>query len=159
MQIYNVNFIRLMKMFTIIMLRTTVLFEEILKSCTVALTNVHTELMRFRNEVFAQMQYTPQICSLRKLLNDKYDRIQRRIYIIDGVERNYTMMYRTNENKPLMMSSGSYELINRRDNVFLPDEFLVVIPTSLSMLENKVKTSLNQYKLVTKKYKIRYENL
>lgn len=159
MQIYNVDFFKLFKLFTIIMLRGTVLLDELLKSCSAGLINMHTELLGFRTAILHRMQYNSQVCYLRKLLNDAYDATLRRIVIFDAVQRAYTIMYRTNEQRPLMLSDSDYTLIDRRDTILQVDEFLVLVPHDLQEVENKIKTSLNQYKLVTKQYKIRYENI
>lgn len=156
---YNVDFYKLFKLFTIIMLRATTLLIELLKSCSAGLTNMHIEFLSFRTETLNRMQYSSQVCYLRKLLNDFYDATLRRIAIFDSVQRAYTIMYRTNEERPLMMSTTDHTLINRRDTILQIDEFLVIVPVELESEENKIKTLLNQSKLVTKQYQIRYENI
>ena len=159
MQIYNVDFIKLFKIFTVIMLRSTTLLNELLKSCSAGIINMHTELISFRNATLHRMQYSSQVCYLRKLLNDAYDSTLRRILIYDAEQRSYTMMYRTVEERPLMLTNSDYYLINRRDTILQIDEFIVIVPDGLQTDKNKIKASLNQYKLVTKQYQIRYETI
>lgn len=156
---YNVDFSKLFKMFTIIMLRTTNLLTLILNSFSAPLSLLHAEFLNNRESVLEQMSYNSQLFSLRKLLNDLYDSTSRRFTIVDGLQRDYTMLYRTDENRPLMLSNSDYTLIVRRDTVLQSDEFLVLAPLEAEIDDGKIKSKLNEYKLVTKKYKIRYENI
>lgn len=160
MQVYNIDFQKLFKLFTIIMLRATTLFSELLKACSAGLTNMHAEFMSFRAVTLNRMQYSSQVCYLRKLLNDKYDSSDRRISVVDGDVRGYLFMYKTTEDKPVMINETTPpEMIYRRDSIFYLGEFLVVVPDELSQLDAKIRASLNEYKLVTKQYQVRYENV
>jgi hypothetical protein len=64
-------------------------------------TSLHGRFLIFRKRVVYDLHITPQVCSMEKALNDRWDIVQRRIFITRGVERNPVVLFRKVELKKL----------------------------------------------------------
>lgn len=58
---------------------------------------LHYNWQQFRNENIYKLNHTGQICYLRSSLNDKFDPVQRRIYIGEGSFYETTYLYTESE--------------------------------------------------------------
>lgn len=62
---------------------------------------MHGRFLTFRKRVVYDLHITPQVCSMEKALNDRWDIVQRRIFITRGIQRNPVVLYRKVELKKL----------------------------------------------------------
>jgi hypothetical protein len=67
------------------------------------ITKLYIDFLVFRKAKKYQLLITPQVCYLEKILNDRFDYTQRRIYIEDGEDRNTTFLYKRIELKPVYL--------------------------------------------------------
>jgi hypothetical protein len=108
---------------------------------------LHNALLTFRARVLESITITGQVCRLRTGLNDRFDPISRRIYIIDQEEPSPLFIFLESENRPVYLP------------VFITGsavEFLVMVPAELAPDEQLIRQFLNAYKLVTKRYRLQY---
>jgi hypothetical protein len=113
-----------------------------------------------RNKNLYDLQITPQICYLEKMLNDKFDNTQRRIFISDGERKNDIYVFLRIENNPVYLRT-----YNEKSPIYLYSEnekgivnyaFYVNLPVELNSTDtvNSVTVSVNKYKLVGKSFNI-----
>jgi hypothetical protein len=99
---------------------------------------------------------------IEKLLNDKYDNTLRRIYITTNViepiyfykvseSETPVYLYTKAESIPFIMSKNK-DIVG----VYAPD-YTVHLPTSLSSIETKIKSTVDLYNRIDKLYNIIYE--
>jgi hypothetical protein len=123
------------------------------------LSPLHTLYERFissRHEHLYALQITPQVCYLEKLLNDRYDTVLRRIYILDFWHIEAVYIFLEAEGKPLYISDDV--------SVYLPTvkeitdtqeaDFVVNIPNVLIYNEKEMFALIDTYKLASKRYVI-----
>lgn len=118
---------------------------------------------RKKNLYFASI--TPQVCRIRKLLNDTFDPNERRIYITDGHTNEWTIVYSyllfnpTDGKQPLWLSPNGYYLLSKQGIVTaIGFDFTVMVPLALKNKNNhnRMVSLINTYKLVSKRYIINY---
>lgn len=101
---------------------------------------------------------TPQVCYLEKLLNDRYDFTQRRIYIKDGNDKPPTYVYRDDELKPLPLYQDLENLpvylYTDGESGDMSDDFVVWVPVSIDFEEAEMSSLVKAYKLAGTKFKI-----
>lgn len=113
---------------------------------------LYQDFLKYRKAKLYQLMITPQKCYLERLLNDRYDFTQRRIYIDDGLDKPPIYIYQNAELKPLYL--GSKIIYTRGESGDLKDDFIVFVPLDL-VFENAEMTSLVKvYKLAGTKFKI-----
>lgn len=128
------------------------------KALLYPLIAVHNSFLFYRNAKIYQLTISPQVCYLTRLLNDRYDLTQRRIYIQDAVwhlpifiyknaENKRTLVYRNTENLPKFL------FINGEAGAALND-FVVYVPYAISFDASEMKSLIDGYKLFGTKYTI-----
>lgn len=123
---------------------------------------MHTELMRFRNDMHYRMTHNGQTCHLRAVLNDRFDAVERRIRITESNEGDtgvtlhmritalFVRMPRRNDGRRLLYRRGyggsqAYG-------------FWVEVPTQMhgTINELELRAVVNKYKLASIRYGINY---
>lgn len=162
MQVYNVDFNKLGKTLLPNSMRFHT-FYAIVESVMKPLQTRLSLSLNFRTQIKEQMKYSSQVCYMRGLLNDLYDSGARRIKITGQYGLQHLTLYRRLENMPVLITNRSNSTplhINRRDVINSNGLFKISLP--LEFLDNqelvsKIRTSIENYKLVTKQYYIIYE--
>ena len=117
------------------------------------LTKLHNAWLVKKAQDETWLNHNSQVCFLRKILNDEFDDLQRRIKITDGqlYERKY--VYTLGEKKPVY---GKVFLRQNSDYADSGIDFYVIVPMDLNIEQNKYKLEalINRYKLASKRYKI-----
>lgn len=119
-----------------------------------------TSFCKNREDNIDRLECTGQVCKLRGMLNNRFDNSLRRIRIGEpGEGRNFSYALDNNAynnghlyaaDTTVISSDNEMLLDNSRFTVELPSEF------NIPDTENKLKNLLNTYKLVSKKYIIKY---
>ncbi len=110
---------------------------------------------KFREAKIYELKHTGQVFSVEKVLNDRFDPIERRIYITDGFTKDRTYIYTRDENKPVFL--GSIFLYNRGDYADTGVDFIVWVPNAIVIsLEEmyELRASVNKYKIDPKRFKV-----
>jgi hypothetical protein len=107
-----------------------------------------------RDNNIYKLVHTGQACYLRKVLNDTFDKTERRIYITDGGDNDVLLIHRDSDQKLTELP-----IIIHRDEDYGDSgyDFVVVIPAAINFtreVELHMKSVINFYKLAGKRYKI-----
>ena len=102
------------------------------------------------------LRHNSQVCKLRKILNDEFDDIERRIKITDGQLYDRQYIYTLGEKKPKYL--GKLFIRQNTDYADTGIDFFVVVPVEINIEQNKYKLEawVNRYRLASKRYKIIY---
>jgi len=118
------------------------------------LEKVKTGFLQNRTENIIKVTHNSQVCRLRKVLNDRFDALQRRIYIDDANLKNPWYVYTTGENKPQYM--GIRYIYPNSVIAGIGVDFTVFVPVELSGYEAEIIAKTKFYKLASKRFKIEY---
>lgn len=111
-----------------------------------------------------QIKYNSQIIYLRKRLNDLYDPLLRRIYIVNnlGIPINY--LYNKSEettentqyiyNKSEETSSTVYYVYNKGEEQTDIEDFTIYVPNSVFYDDSEFEKNVNIYKFADKIYNV-----
>ena len=128
------------------------------KSMAVNLTNLFNRFLLYRERKKYDLLITPQVCFLEKALNDKYDFIQRRIYIEDGDDQDPVHLFKRDELKPVYLYKRSEDqpvyLRSRTETAEFGVDFIVHVPSDIIFDQAEMRTYLTGYKLTTKTFSI-----
>lgn len=137
-----------------------------LKALLKPIDTLNADLVQFNADTRYALNFTGQVISLERLLNDKFDNSLRRIFIGDG-NNTEVILARTGSNalpatEQLAYRTGASAYTGEDFNVFVTSQggsnqlfdFQVNIPTALVYDAGKLKSYLTTYKRAGKKYKI-----
>jgi len=128
-----------------------------LKSLCTPTNTKHTEFVTFTEEKLYEQNFTGQVISLERLLNDQFDDTLRRIYITDGNREEVFIFNGSggfavgNETFAYFESgTGAYSFLG--DNSSLLYDFVVNVPVALTYDSAIFNRLIAKYKLAGKKY-------
>ena len=132
------------------------IFKGIAKSILTALGMVLNNTLNGIEVVFGKWHYdlavTPQVCYLEKMLNDEYDRIQRRVYIEEMGSTNGYFFFRATDPAYVKFYFGKAWFIE--DTRYGVDTgFTVVLPTDIQATD-RMRAQIDRYKLISTNYTI-----
>lgn len=123
-----------------------------------AVSEVFQQLLRFRKQKLYQLMITPQVCYLERLLNDRWDFTQRRIRIVDGIDKPPFYIYQKAELKPkyirLRSENRPKYIYTSGESGTLQDDFIIKVPMGLPFDHNEMRSLVTVYKLAGTKFKI-----
>ncbi len=138
-------------------------FVRFLVALTSAIKVIYQEFMTFREDTNYWLGITSQVCALEKALNDTFDNEQRRITITDASNDEVLLIHKDEAQNPLItyIANQGYDakipVIHKAETYNDVYDFIVNIPFELSVNdEYRMRTILNKYKLVSKRYKLNY---
>ena len=111
-------------------------------------------LTKYRTDTLYRVTHTGQVVYLQKVLNDRFDKAERRITIRDGIINEPTYLYPSHEAKPIHLDHTIY---TREELAFKDVDFVVVLPSELLLTaeeELRMNALISAYKLATKTYTI-----
>lgn len=121
--------------------------------------DLHSRFVYYRNNALYRLSITPQVCYLEKALNDRYDVIERRIYITDGVELSGLPLFLKVENKPTVFSRKSegneQVLYTKAETAYFSADFVINVPVTVPFDISEITAFVNGYKLASKTFKVR----
>lgn len=155
MKIFNTDIRTLIHLLLPIQLRKD---TTLLDACIGALNYVKEQLLKLRSDLFCSIALTGQVYALEKMLNDKYDKTLRRIYITNGTFREQVYIFQHKENSPIFIHKQDEDikyLYNFDEIGSVSGDFIVNVPTSISASTNEISVMIDIYKLATKTYTIK----
>lgn len=159
---YDVSFSRLAVLLLPMCLRKPGV-AALCRAVTAPVGRLHTELMRFRDDMNYRMRHNGQTCKLRAVLNDCFDNNQRRIRIAeyyDGSVQGISLHKReTNLFVRIPHRTSGRKLVYRRGyNGALGYGFWIEIPSELHGIvsELELRAVADKYKLASIRYSISY---
>ncbi len=152
--VYNVSFKKLSALWLQTFTRKKIMlaFVAVLVS---PLESMFTDFMSQRKQVLQKLKYNYQVISLRKRLNDVFDKSQRRIRIISAVQYNGTYLYLEAEDDAYRSKTRFLgKLFLRNENELFSDyDFIVEIPNT-GIDQISLTAEIDFFILPTKRYKI-----
>lgn len=161
---FNINTDRLIEILVSIRLQTMTLVL-FLKSILEPIKNLMSKINVFRNSTTDKLSYCGQVCSLERLLNDRFDLVNRDIYITDALSVKPLIIYSYQDVEKLITVTNtanfeSHPIIAPRssgigDNL---DKFVIHVPDSneARSRENELRACVNLYKFSGKGFFIKY---
>jgi hypothetical protein len=141
-------------------------FDEVIAYALVLVSPVvqlYNSLLLFRDLMLYKLTITPQVVYLEKMLNDRYDNIERRIYVTDGKEYSSIFVYTKSEGKPNFIftkaETGVLQtfLYLKNETGQFTFDFVVHVPVLVDFDINEMTSLVNAYKLASKSFKIKIE--
>lgn len=160
--IFNIDFYRLVANYLPIRKRTAE-FMHWLFCLIEPVIRLHEQFMRFRDRTNYKLAHTPQVFSIENVLNDSFDRVQRRIFIEDGIYTFPVYFYDRAENKPVRFNDRAendpIRFYDRSTLGQLGVDFTIVLPNGLNLSNAemiRLKTLVDFYRLPDKTYTVTY---
>jgi len=177
MNLFNIDFKRLALLLLPVALRKPNIYA-LVKVCFSPLVTLFDVFTRNRNTNRYRLNVTPQICHLRRMLNDFFDPELRGVVISDGDATNWLMLHPSvlfsleGGKQPIWVGFGEVQadriiitdgvkLAPRQGNVgYSGLDFYVLLPSRVrpSADLNRVSSLVNTYKLASKRYAISFYN-
>jgi hypothetical protein len=156
--VYRIDWNRLMLWWLPNKLKRPLLHNFII-SLILPLQQIHVALNKYREKTNYRLLITPQVCHLQRMLNDRFDFTDRRIYIVDMADASPVYIFRANELKPKWIFYGFENrtplwLYTNQETQTITDDFVVMVPVSVIFDVNEMSALLNVYKLAGTKFKI-----
>ena len=141
---YNLNFWKYIRTLLPFQLRGDM--TELLFAWLRPIRTLHSKFLNFRNAEAKALSYNAQYPALQRMLNDRFDKTQRRIRVQEGSSTvNGPFVYPNADNRPAML--GTLLLFQSSQWGYAP--FEVRIPIALSTDQNtidQIKRSVNIFK-------------
>ena len=127
--------------------------KALVKSLLTPVRSIYLKWRIYREEHIYKLQHTGQVYSLEQALNDRFDRLHRRIFIANGNRYERLYLYTRAEQMPVYL--GRLYLNLRSDYADTGVDFIVKVPPHLMRGENyDIKAVVDLYKEGVKRYKI-----
>lgn len=119
---------------------------------------LYQDVLRFRKRKLYELMITPQVCYLERLLNDRFDFTQRRIRIVDGIDKPPFYIYQQAELKPKYIKQTTENapriIYTSGESAALQDDFIIKVPGAIVFEEAEMRSLVKAYKLAGIKFKI-----
>lgn len=155
---FNINTDQLIEDLLSPRLRTTTVLQ-ILKSILLPIKSMIVMINTFRTATTLKLSYNGQVCSLERLLNDRFDPINRDIFITDAVSV-YTVIAYPSEDVDRRIIISQTPMIAYDESIIGQNlnKFIVNIPESneVRLLKNQIIATVQLYKLAGKVFIIKF---
>ncbi|WP_165026839.1 hypothetical protein [Dysgonomonas sp. ZJ279] len=154
---FSVNYQKLVVLLTPTFLRSPLILA-FLSALVAPIDYLYSSFMRFRDANLYHLDITPQVCFMEKVLNDRFDRSERRIFISDGERFDQMYLYTQSEalDEYIYLPSEGYVtyLFTSAETGAETVDFIVSVPQSLQFNAPEMSAVIDLYKLASKTYKI-----
>ncbi|WP_051959983.1 hypothetical protein [Sphingobacterium sp. ML3W] len=154
-RIFSVDFKKLIINLLPLFFRRKGIFA-LIETLSSAMRTIYLMFLSKRDDHNKDLAITPQVFSLRKVLNDYFDAGDRSIRIEDSNLHERSYIFTDGEQRPLFLGERA---IYTADELRFGTGFVVIVPESLNNVAEtaRLKAMINKYKLAGTKYTIRYE--
>ena len=133
-------------------------YLALLETFITPINSLHSQLLFFRNYVNYRLSITPQVCYLQKLLNDRFDPVDRRIVIEKAVAYDAVPLFLKDEQKPVKLYKKSEHLpkvfYTKSETMMFTVDFIVKVPITMPFDMNELTAYLDIDVLPSKIYKV-----
>lgn len=163
---YNIDFKIFAKMFTAILLQRPKLLA-IVGALLSPVKALHYAFLQFRQEAIYKVSHNASVGLLEKMLNDKFDPAQRRIYINNVQRQDDLRVYTFPQQREINVSTSpkvgirsgtTFNAENPDFKVYLPEDIQPIGTVEQEGLVIRIKAQLDYYKLFAKKYTLIWIN-
>ncbi|MBD3748500.1 MAG: hypothetical protein IE931_03295 [Sphingobacteriales bacterium] len=151
--VFNIDFEKLVLWLIPTFLRKPIIYAYV-KALVNPAAQLHQEFLNNWESNLYKLSHNSQVFSIESVLNDKFDPVERRIYITNGFTKDRIYAYTRTELKPVYLP---IPLFNRGDYADTGVDFIVWIPNVVAMNTESLieaKASVNFYKRGSKRFKI-----
>lgn len=124
--------------------------KRYIKAALQPLQNINTYFFQLVNDTDYKLAFNGQVIYLEHILNDRYDPINRGIYIEDGANVVYTYIYNVLETKPPLFiynkSEGNPTYLKNRTEHTTTVQFIIKVPLAVSYDEYIMRLLVDTYK-------------
>lgn len=152
-RIFDINYNTLIRWLVPVALRAPVTLAWLGVLCW-PIIKLYQVFSRNRSANLYRLQITGQVCFLEKMLNDRYDPAERRIYISEATERPPLYLYQDAENKPVYL--GEMPLYQDTEFGINLDDFVVFVHNMIIFEFNEMRSLVNLYKLAGTRYSVQF---
>lgn len=169
-RIYNTNIEKLGVLFTPTFLRQERNLAW-LRCLLTPLKPLQQQFLKYRLEDLYKLEHTAQVCSMEKVLNDRFDVSERRIRIVDVDRKEPFYIFSEAERTPKFINSNTTNIYLYSEEISTNGsvDFLIKVPlevwdnekTEVEIGEYRfyaIEAVVDFYKLAGKNYKIILEN-
>lgn len=159
MKLYQIDYKKLVLLLLPTPLRKSRMFA-FLCALTFGVTALHEQFLKSRDRHLLRLRRNGQVCYLRGILNDEFDTKERRIRITDGKEGGDWVVARDEEEAYQLLVAGDGPMLYSEELIVVDADFFSVYVPWGKEEENKntrLRSCLNEYKLISKKYVIKNE--
>ena len=134
--IYDIDFKKIIRWWTPYELRTD-FWLTWLGVLIIPINRLYQSFLLYRNAKLYDLMITPQVCYLEAMLNDRWDFINRGIYIDDAPEHAPLYLYQDEENHPIDLYTEAEGLPvwlyteGEAEGGDYADDFIVWVPASV----------------------------
>jgi hypothetical protein len=118
---------------------------------------LHTRFLNYRAGNLYRLAHNSQVAYMEAALNDTFDNVLRRIYLIDGSYEDPLFVYLVPEDKPLWLGlmseigsttySNPLALFTNDETSLLGTGFIVIVPMGLSFDMQRMRALVDLYRL------------
>jgi hypothetical protein len=109
--------------------------------------------------VLYRISITPQVCYLEAAINDRYDYVERRIFIEDGEEHEPVPLYRKVEGKAQVLykkgEGAPLVLYTKAETSKFSADFTIHIPADVNFNISELNAFVESYRLASKTFKVK----
>lgn len=158
MPLYNINWYRYAVQMLTVDLRKIKLAQYVI-SLIEPIRITYNDFLQFRRQQLYEAEINGQTIKLKRVLNDTFDPVERRIYITNGDYLSPPIFYDNYKNRPVIFynngnsSNPAFYYNNRlgdRANV----NFYVHVPDSVFFDKTRVRALVNKYKIFGRTFEI-----
>jgi len=132
------------------------------------LIGLYEVFKRFREDKLYQMNHNSQVVYLEKVLNDKFDPVEREIVVqntdllepvwhYDPVEQRPVYYYDEQQDAPVIFHDPEiFDQLNADFEVIIPQRLQPADAAKREKFETAVRVLIDYYKLYSKKYHLKY---
>ena len=145
------------KTFLLILLtkiRKAKLLLTVLNSAGTVLNSLFADFKSWLKDKHYEINITPQVCYIEKMLNDEFDTTSRRIYISEAARLQTNFLYRETDGKNWYFGAGKFFVDDTRFKY--PYDFVINIPIGLIINKERLTALVNKYKLLGKTYRLKW---
>lgn len=128
------------------------------KALIAPVITIYTQFITYRTENLYRLAHTSQVWSIEKVLNDKFDPLERRIYISDAGGDDVTLLYPDSDIEPMMLdddAAGTTLVSNDSGYEGGSYDFVVVAPYLYTDADKyRMRAWIDYFKLAGKRYDI-----
>lgn len=152
---FNVDFDKLLTWLLPALLRKPVFFAWVQTLCS-PVKQLYDEFIAKRTTDLYVLNHDSRVFSIQAVLNDRFDNVNRTIYLTDGFAKPRIYLYTPEENKPVYLNP-TIPVYNEGDYGDTGIDFIVWVPNAVAISNQDLieMTSLvNKYKLASKRFSI-----
>lgn len=137
---------------TLTQLRGAKILVAWLNSAGAVFNSLYIDWVAWLKDRYYEISITPQVCYIEKMLNDEFDKQQRRIYISEPARLTTNFFYRETDGKNWYFGSGKFFVDDTRFNY--PYDFIINLPSGIIINSERLNALVNRYKLLGKTYRL-----